>query len=76
MVPGGRMNAGRFIQFLKRILAGSSAEFSGSSMPPVTTPKGSPTSSQPALRGRIANTLPYSLDLNPDETVWKELKNR
>lgn len=34
MVPGGRMNVGRFIQFLKRMLAGLSAGSSGSSMAP------------------------------------------
>jgi transposase len=77
MCVGGRVNAGVFITFLKRLLVGAEH--------PVwlvvdghATHKAAAVSAFAASAGGMLKIFflpPYSPDLNPDELVWNHLKN-
>lgn len=77
MVVEGSVNAGVFIEFLKRLLVGAKG-------PVYVIADGHPSHKAKKVREWIASTdgmlklflLPgYSPELNPDELVWNSLKN-
>jgi transposase len=77
MVVSGRVNAGRFIAFIKRLLVGARRMV-------FLIVDGHPVHKARCVR-RFAETVkdrfrlfflpPYSPELNPDERVWNDLKN-
>ena len=78
MFTPGRVNAGVFIEFLKRLLVGASG-------PVFLIVDGHPTHKAKSVRRfvdaqggklEIFYLPPYSPELNPDEYVWNDLKNR
>jgi len=77
MVFEGRMNAGKFCEFLKRLMHGASN-------PVFLIVDGHPTHRSRKVREFVQATKgklrlfflpPYAPELNPDELVWNNLKN-
>jgi transposase len=78
MITRGRVNAGVFIAFLKRLLVNASR-------PVFLIVDGHPTHKAKLVRSFVDSQKgklelfylpPYSPELNPDEYVWNDLKNR
>ena len=78
MITRGRVNAGVFIEFLKRLLVNASR-------PVFLIVDGHPTHKAKSVRSFVDSQKgklelfylpPYSPELNPDEYVWNDLKNR
>jgi transposase len=77
MTVNGRMNAGKFIEFLQRLMKGANR-------PVFLIVDGHPTHRAVKVKKFVASTEgklrlfflpPYSPELNPDESVWNYVKN-
>ena len=77
MTVEGRMNADKFIEFLKRLI-------NGATHPVFLIVDGHPTHRAVKVKKFVASTEgrlrlfflpPYSPELNPDESVWNYVKN-